>query len=203
MNFQSPKGKRTEIRRMRRANHATVFLAGMAIMVILIIVGCRQADQSISETPQPIANQPTTVPVDTQRGYYINPYTNDSVRIVINALGDTVLTGRQYKISGKPGTKETSPYPRIIPAGKPMVFPAYANMQSLRGNTKVIQVGEKKLSQSTTIQTNGFVFTSTIGDTIQSGIPLPVIEEKTRCIFPQHVNTPPCLDNFHSGSDSP
>jgi ligand-binding sensor domain-containing protein/signal transduction histidine kinase len=106
---------------------------------LLLACSCQSLNQQPDAGPAPVFEKPLVVPLDLENGYVKNPLTGDSIRPMINSMGDTVITGRPYQmqpdiIAGKPFQKSlianpASPVPATITSNRikanlPLVIPA-------------------------------------------------------------------------------
>jgi len=156
------------------------------IALCLCIIACKQAKQSESETLPDLFDLPDTIPLNTNEGYRINPFFNDTVltKRPINSLGDTIVTGSSYRITGKVISPEKTELPKPVPAGKPFERTAYTNTSPVAGNLKEIPVNESHLSQFIPGKdSTPFVLINSMGDTIPTGKAIPVVETKIKYRF--------------------
>ena len=66
--------------------------------LIILLTGC-DANTSIPKEKDPLLYpEPVTVPLNLTGGYKINFLTGDSIKPLINSLGDTVQTGVPLRI---------------------------------------------------------------------------------------------------------
>lgn len=63
------------------------------IFIIFLITACGKLKNTAEETMPSIKDKPISFTLDTVKGYTINPFTGDSIKPLINSIGDTIQTG--------------------------------------------------------------------------------------------------------------
>ena len=82
--------------------------------------------------------------------------------------------------------------PKIIPAGKPEVVPTNLNVHKIPESLTVIPVNKDSLKTFTPgVDTSSFVLVNSTGDTVPTGVPIPVKGKVVPCIQPQPVKALP------------
>jgi len=135
---------------------------------------------------------PQTIALNTEEGYIINPVTGDSIQPMLNSLGDVIITGRPVPAMGKSIHPESVAPPMIIPAGESTVVSANLNIHAVPESLKTISVDIHSLRTFTSgADTSSFVLVNSTGDTLQTGVPIPISGKIVPCIQPQPVKVLP------------
>jgi len=135
---------------------------------------------------------PQKVALNTGEGYIINPLTGDSIQPIINSLGDTIHTGVPIPAKGKAILPENVSQPKTIPAGEPKVFPTNLNVHKIPESLTVIPVNRDSLKTFTPgVDTSSFVLVHSTGDTVSTGVPIPIKGKVVPCRQPQPVKALP------------
>ena len=131
---------------------------------------------------------PQTIAVNTKNGYIISPLTGDSIQPIVNSLGDTIKTGVPVPAKGKAIHPDSVAQPKIIPAGEPKVVSAHLNIHEIPESLTVIAVNKNSLKTFTPgVDTSSFVLVNSTGDTVPTGVPIPIKGKVVPCIQPQPV----------------
>jgi ligand-binding sensor domain-containing protein/two-component sensor histidine kinase len=106
---------------------------------VLLACSCHSKKNQPAAEPPPLFADPVVVPLDLEKGYTTDLFTEDSIKPLVNSMGDTVITGRPYTMqpdieAGKQFQKSSianpaSPVPAIIKSNRikatlPLIFPA-------------------------------------------------------------------------------
>ena len=135
---------------------------------------------------------PQTIAVNTEEGYIINPVTGDSIQPMLNSLGDLIITGLPVPAMGKSIHPESVAQPMIIPAGESTVVSANLNTHIVPESLKTITVDKNSLRTFTSgADTSSFVLVNSTGDTLQTGVPIPISGKIVPCIQSQPVKVLP------------
>ncbi|HAS46837.1 MAG TPA: hypothetical protein DCS93_40505, partial [Microscillaceae bacterium] len=137
-----------------------------------MLLACKQSQQKQAlEQPPGFYLTPQVVPLNLQGGYKINPITGDSVKPLLTRKGDTIVTGKPIPLDSQVVWLDSMPPPKTIPVqGKPQV---------IRINTHIRKAGKPELvipAKDLLIppKDTNFVLTNHKGDTIPTGVPIPV-----------------------------
>ena len=71
------------------------------LSVIVLLTACKKEPAGVSMSSLVYNLPPTTRPLNLMDGYTTNVVTGDSIRPLINAVGDTILSGVPYVIKAK------------------------------------------------------------------------------------------------------
>ena len=135
---------------------------------------------------------PQTVALNTDEGYKINPVTGDSIRPLVNSLGDTIITGKPVPVKGKMIHPDSVSGPKIVQAGEPMKVSATFNVHQLPSTLTVIPVDKDRLKTIPSGEgrsSTGLV--NSMGDTIPTGVPIPAEGRFIQCKHPRPVSSLP------------
>jgi ligand-binding sensor domain-containing protein/signal transduction histidine kinase len=103
------------------------------VIIVLLFAGCKGKSDTKAEVNPPLYPEPLTVALNLKEGYTINQLTGDSIKPLINSLGDTIKTGVPLFIKGT-----------VVNA------PGFTNPQSAQGNTQ-----SKKIIATNVIRVQG------------------------------------------------
>ena len=169
------------------------------LSIFLFFASCSSDKQNATDEMPPLYPAPQTVALNTKEGYIINPVTGDSIQPIINSFGDTLKTGVPVPAIGKAIHPDSVAQPKIVPAGEPKVVPSNLNVHKIPDALTVIPVNKDSLKTFTPgVDTSSFVLVNSTGDTVPTGVPIPVKGKVVPCIQPQPVKAlPPRMkDNF-------
>ena len=145
----------------------------LSIFIVLLPGACDIDKQSASDEMTALHPAPQIVPLNTKEGYSINLLTGDSIQPIINSLGDTVKTGVPVPARGKVIDPKNVAKPKVIPAGKPKVYPSHQNVHKIPEALTVIPVNKNLLKTFTPgVDTSSFVLVNSTGDTVPTGVPI-------------------------------
>ncbi len=140
------------------------------VVILLLFAGCKGNSDVKTEINPPLYPEPLTVVLDLNKGYNINPLSGDSIKPMINSVGDTVLTGIPYAVKGKLLRKEEMSKQELIPYktlskknigsntnalySRPEIIPAYpvdidkqifladSNLTPFKNNNRLVVTGK-------------------------------------------------------------
>ncbi len=131
---------------------------------------------------------PLTVALNTETGYIINPFTGDSIRPILNSLGDTIKTGVPVSVQGKPINPDSVSQPEIIQAGEPRVELPGLNIHEIPESLTVIPVNNTSLKTYTPVpDTSSLLLVTSTGKAVVTGVPIPIKGKVVPGIRPQPV----------------
>jgi len=173
-------------------NHIYLKTIFAYLSIILILASCK-SEQENADGEIPILHPaPRTVALNTEEGYIINPISGDSIQPLINSLGDTIETGVPVQLIGKVIPPGSVAQPITIPAGEPEVVPTNLNVHKIPETLTVITTNKNSFKTFTPgVDTSSFVLVNSNGDTVPTGVPIPVIGKVVPCIHPQPVKALP------------
>jgi signal transduction histidine kinase/ligand-binding sensor domain-containing protein/DNA-binding NarL/FixJ family response regulator len=162
------------------------------LILTILLVSCSTNRQEAEDEMPLLYPHPLTAKLNTEGGYAVNPVTGDSIQPIINSFGDTLKTGvplpaRGYKVD--PGILEK---PLVIPAGTPEVVPITRNVHKIPEELTIIPVNKDSLRSYTPGKDIFLPFTlvNSMGDTIPTGVPIPVKGKVVPCRMPLPVKAP-------------
>ncbi len=159
------------------------------LSLIFLFSSCNSDKQGSADVMPPLYAAPQTIAVNTEPGYEINPITGDSIQPIINSLGDTLKTGVPLQITGYSLDSGIPEKPRILPARSPKVVPIARNVHKIPEELTIIPVNRDSLHSFTSDKDIMFPFilVNSTGDTIPSGVPLPIKGRVVPCLMPLPV----------------
>jgi ligand-binding sensor domain-containing protein/signal transduction histidine kinase len=131
---------------------------------------------------------PLIISINTSSGYLINTITGDTIKPIVNSLGDIGKTGVPIRLIGKtlPTIK-----PTIIKAGNPVKIELPTNEFSIPNNLTTFPIDTFKLKKIKLGQgDHSFVLKNSMG-IVPTGIPLPIEGRKQKKIEPKPVKALP------------
>lgn len=160
----------------------------ISLCALLMMTACSDTGTQIKSEPPPLYSAPKTVSVNTTVGYTQNTVTGIDIQPVINSKGDTVLTGVPIPITGHVTPSDSISEPIKRRAAEPHVEYNELNVRVISKDIPVIEINPDSLIRlSAEDEIECEVCVSEIGDTIPTGVALPVIGRVVPCIQPQPV----------------
>jgi ligand-binding sensor domain-containing protein/serine phosphatase RsbU (regulator of sigma subunit) len=141
-----------------------------------------------------IFKTPISVPLNTEAGYTIHPLTGDSIHPIINSLGDTLITGVPIPAQGRVIDPGSVSAPRLRQAGKPEVIPTHLNVHNIPKNLRTQAVHGVDLLKTKILgaESSDFVLVNSTGDTVRTGIPIPLEGKEVPFVQPNpEIALPP------------
>ena len=173
--------------------------AFLRISFLILLASCNSDPQSDFNEFAPLHPAPQIVTLNIQGGYSINPLTGDSIKPIINSLGDTLKTGVPVPARGKVIDPGSVAKPKVVPAGKPELVPTHQNVHKIPETLTVIPVNIESLKTFTPgVDTSSFVLVNSTGDTIPTGVPIPARGKVVPCIQPQLNKALPPFMNYNT-----
>ncbi|KPL15961.1 MAG: hypothetical protein AMS26_06275 [Bacteroides sp. SM23_62] len=162
------------------------------LIIILILASCKNEQQSPSDGIVSLYPAPQTIGLNTGEGYIINPLTGDSIQPIVNSFGAIIKTGVPVPAKGKAIHPDSVAKPKIIPAGEPKEVAVHLNIHKIPEALTVIKINKNSLATFTTGEdTSFFVLVNSSGDTLPTGVPIPITGKVVPCIQPQSVKALP------------
>ncbi len=150
----------------------------IAIVAVSVFSCGRLHNENTS--PEALFPVPESHDLNLSEGYIINPVTGDSIKPLINSLGDTVKTGAEIRIAGKLLNADSLQYPLIFPVGPvpAKVIPIQSNIYTCPDSLDNVVFPKDQLTKKRLpfLKNNGrknFIATDK-GDSIVTGIPITV-----------------------------
>ncbi|MBT6745082.1 MAG: hypothetical protein HOB26_00825, partial [Flavobacteriales bacterium] len=103
-------------------------------------------------------------------------------QFLVNSLGDTIKTGVPIAAQGKVIHRDSISAPQVLDVGKPKVVPTNTNVHEA-GIPKVVEAKPYKPNLDSLL----FVLVNSIGDTVQTGVPIPTIGNVVPTNQPQPI----------------
>lgn len=142
-------------------------------IVILFFLGCKENANQAIEKEMPLYTEPITVALNTTTGYSINQLTGDSIKPIINSLGDTIQTGIPVSLKASVANVGKINKPTFRGAGVQKKESILSNIHPVTGNPETIQGDTINIQNSSEITNKGVPINVT-GKTIPLNEPKPV-----------------------------
>lgn len=157
------------------------------ILSIIFLCACKETADHVEQKNDLLQPGLITVPLDLDRGYVVNKLTGESIRPMINSIGDTIVTGTPFSIKGsvEPQLKK----PEIIRSRILSKEIVQSNISPIRNKPEIIpadttvsfdQNSESKIKP---IQNSAGV--------VITGKPIPAIGSKILVKEPQPIRIQP------------
>jgi len=133
-----------------RTTSATVFWKQKILLPLLLLAACTGAPKDDGTLPPPLYQQPKTFPANPKGGYKVNPVTGDSIRPIINSLGETLITGIPIPAQGKLIHPDSVAKPKVVktpPLSSLKKYNAQPNRFKVPENLTTFPVDEIKLTK--------------------------------------------------------
>ncbi len=165
----------------------------------ILFITCSK--QNKEETAFSFYEDPKTYPLNLEEGYVTNVLTGDTILPIVNRDGDTVLTGVQLPFEGHLIDSTTVLKPFETVAGIPVNVIAHTNVKAIPENLVSVLIDEDSLRKITpgknmafkmalnpygdSLNSLDFVLVNSTGDTIPTGVPIPVTGKVVPCKQPK------------------
>ena len=158
------------------------------LLLLLLCIACRENNET-DTAPPPLYAEPITVEANPEGGYITNTVTGDTIEPIILYNGDTLQSGIPIPVEGKAIDPDSVSKPETIAIKKPdRIINAHPHVHKIPDKLTVIPVNHDSLlviplpdiSDSDT----SHYFVTSKGDTIRTGIPLPVRGKEVPAIHP-------------------
>jgi ligand-binding sensor domain-containing protein/serine phosphatase RsbU (regulator of sigma subunit) len=156
----------------------------------LLIFSCNKNNSTNEENGPALFPQPKSYSLNTKEGYKINPVTGDSVKPILNSLGDTLKTGVKIPAKGKIIHPDSVSKPKVVRAvTEPVEVNAHPNRHKIPKNLTAIKVNNDSLTkillkEISKNDTSHYILNS-INAKVKTGIKIPVIGKKVKIIKPK------------------
>ncbi|MFN5693136.1 MAG: two-component regulator propeller domain-containing protein, partial [Bacteroidota bacterium] len=162
----------------------TTYFNWKYFFLLLFLYGCEGNTSSSDEANLSLYPNPIIVSLDTISGYAVNKISGDSIKPLLNAMGDTVKTGTPISLIGK----QLAPFkPRMVTAGNPTKTEVPTNVYTIPKNLTTFPVDTVKLKKIKLGQGDqSFVLKNSMG-AVRTGVPIPITGRKVKCIEPKPV----------------
>jgi len=165
------------------------------LLILLLLITCSRPVTDIDSSPDSLFPEAPCYPLKTEEKYETNLLTGKPVKPLINQQGDTVKTGIQVSLKGKlinPDSIKDPIKQKIPPASR--LISKKAQQQLIQSGTNFRTVLYDSTKQKRFIPGNiasSFVLINHTGDTLKTGIPVPVEGRTTPLVQPEII---PALD---------
>ncbi len=147
------------------------------VLGICLFAGCNMIPEDDGTAPPPLFPQPKSVEANPEGGHAVNPVTGDTIQPLINSLGDTLRTGIPVPARGKIIHHDSVAQSKVIKTSTEhfVEVNAHPNRHKISENIPTFQIDQSQLNTVKIGEGNqDFVLTNSTGDTIPTGIPIPV-----------------------------
>lgn len=179
-------------------------------LLLALAFSCSDSSKTNREKEETeLSDAPMTYPLGAQGNYTLNIVSGDSIKPIISSSGDTIQTGVVFPVQGKLIRLDSIEKPEVVVVKSPAIFPAHGNIKQVPDALSVTSVDELKLKRyNSKNPTSDFILTNSVGDTIQTGIPIPVTGKSVPCVrhkpqqaFPFRMKDNAILDIQHLDID--
>jgi ligand-binding sensor domain-containing protein/serine phosphatase RsbU (regulator of sigma subunit) len=157
-------------------NFYYIFLSAIAVLGVF---SCSRI-QNENTSPEALFPDPLSHSLNLTEGYIMNPVTGDSIKPIINSLGDTVKSGVEIRIAGKLLNADSLQNPLVFQTGHEpaKVIPLHSNIFACPDSLSNVvfpkeKLTKKRLPSRKNTERNNFIATDK-GDSIETGIPVTV-----------------------------
>jgi len=155
------------------------------------LAGCKESFDDSMNQSKPLYSKPITVALDLKEGYKINQLTGDSIKPVINSVGDTVKTGAAAPFIAKKIDKKFFFKSKIIKSVQVIKTIIPDNVHSIQGKLSTITVDTSRLKKVKLGEGDQSLVLRNKYGIVQTGVPIPVIGKKMPFSEPHPVKASP------------
>lgn len=161
-------------------------------MIFTACVGKKEDDTK----PEPLYPHPKTVKLNVHGGYKLNILTGDSINPILTKKGDTLTTGVPIPIHGKIIDPESVAKPTVVPLTTPKnIINAHKNLHKIPDDLIIVPLNKNLLPEifisDIPQKDSSHYIVNELGDTIKTGIPLPIIGKVVQCTLPGPIESLP------------
>ncbi len=168
------------------------FGTGFYVLISLFLAGCAQVDDHKTTSNNFLYSEVPIAAVDLKKGYHYNVLTNDTIEALISEKGEEILTGVPVKANGKYIYSDSVARPFVRQLSPPLLtVNPHKNVNIIPKNLPTVVVNKNALTQIDTTLHKDFILTGETGDTIPTGIPIPVSGSQKKVIQPKLVKAFP------------
>lgn len=124
--------------------------------------------------------------------YATNPISENIIQDLVNTMGDTLISGIPYAIKGLTIDPNNVRKPEVIPAGPAKVIPHNLDVSLVPDAPRVVALNtSSQLISTPGAYSSSFVLVNSTGDTVPTGVPLPMAGKVESCLLPLVVEALP------------
>ena len=162
------------------------------LLPAILLAACNTSPKDDGKLPPSVFPPFKRVELNLGDGYATDFFNGDSIRPIINSLGDTVVTGVPVRISGKRIHPDSVARPKTIKAGiNTTIKNVYSHIHPIPENVKTISINSSDFKNVEIPQIlpgdTSHYFVNNLGDTIPTGVPLSVSGKVTLAMQPKPV----------------
>jgi signal transduction histidine kinase/ligand-binding sensor domain-containing protein len=168
----------------------------------LLLAACNTTPKDDGTLPASDFPPFNRVELNLSDGYKTDFLYGDSIRPVINSLGDTVVTGVPVRITGKRINPDSLARPKTIKAGINRTSKnVYSHIHPVPGNVKTVSINPSNFKKVEIPEVlpgdTSHYFVNRIGDTIRTGVPVSLSGKVSPAMQPKPVTAllPKMKDN--------
>lgn len=163
------------------------------LLFILFLFACRNNKQD-QEIQLSIFSQPKSIKANPKGGYLVNFITGDSISVLINSLGDTLITGIPIAARGRMIDSDSTTNPKLVTISSESELTkinAHANVHIVPKNIAVTGIHQDSLKQSAVVEIakgdTSHYFLNSLGQKVKTGYSFPVRGKSIAAIQPKPV----------------
>ncbi len=165
------------------------YKAPISLLFLILFWACGSSRKSQPE-PDQFENSPGIFKIDTSTGYTINHTSQDSIKDLYNSFGKKLVTGKPVRIEGTVLSESDMGKPEMVIAKKPKLIPPKKEKVSNLAMISRFKFNLKNLKPVTEIKKDSVgILTNSTGDTIPTGIPIPISGRIVPCIQPKPIQS--------------
>jgi ligand-binding sensor domain-containing protein/two-component sensor histidine kinase len=159
-------------------------------IILLIFAGCKGRSDTKPEINPPLYPEPFTVALNTKDGFTINQLTGDSIKPLINASGDTFITGVPVPLISSVISNEIL-QPKIVTGFQTIKTIIHDNVYPVPDQLSVTKLDTTRLKKIKLGEGNqSFILKNSLG-VVPTGVPIPVTGKKMPFSEPLPVKAAP------------
>jgi signal transduction histidine kinase/ligand-binding sensor domain-containing protein len=174
--------------------------SGAYLCIVSLLASCNGDRKGAVDDMPLLYPVPQVIAFNPEAGYEVNHANGDSIRALVNSLGDTIRTGIPLHITGKAVPSDSVLTPLTFRAGEPVAVSANLNTKKVPETLEVIPVDTGRL-RTLTIgdDSSRFVLRNSVGKILPTALPIPVTGKVVPCRQPEPVNAlPPRMKDISS-----
>lgn len=157
-----------------------------------MLISCNSNKRAVDIEMPPLYPPPLTAKLNIEEGYAKNVLRGESIDPVLRSSGDTLITGRPVPASPRLVDSGIVARAEVVYVGKALELPENYLVSEKKLNPRVVRVNKENLRTFTPGKdTSSFILISSVGDTVRTGVPIPIKGRIEPCRQPQAVRALP------------